>query len=769
MPGVVSEVAGGWVAVVHLPLSGAAGERHARVRHQRHRRQPTTIGWNDAGAIGTLTLVEALSLATSQPRPRGAVDRRLEDPVWELAYTVHTDKQVTGSGTASAAVKTLWKDNKLYVLMHVTDPVLDVSASAPWEQDSVEIYVDNVNAKNGAYRADDTQIRINYQNVTSFGTGDETAQLARLTSATQVVDGRLRRRSGDQPPGGRWPRLVHRRRLPGQRRFGRQAHRDPQLGRSHQRRLPEHLALGRRLAGSDGTRSGNTVGAARPDRGRAQRVGNGQLERSAFHGRQRNHRLRGHGRERARLQHDRRPDLHRRRTDQRRHLLPAGQGDQRRGRGPGFRDVVVVPRLGSTYVPLIPTQILDTSVPIGSGGGHPSPRRPSGRDALTFDVASQSIGDPLRNVPANATAVTGILSVSHGPVAGFLGLTPNQLATHDIHPQLPANDTRSTGVTVTLGPVAPSSVTYAGTSIGAVDVAFDVTGYFIERHERRHLRHRDPPILDPGRRGPGPAGPSPAPDARTSASRSRDRAGIPVASDIVAVTGTLTVTDQTSSGKLVLGPDPADAPATATIYAPKWLRVGSDARATGVTVKLGTGGTLCAVWVGDRGRSTADVIFDVNGYFANNSTGAMYVPVAPNRILDTRVGLGTTPPVGHEVQELPGRQSQPDQSDDQHPRQRNRGDGNPHRHQAAGAGLSRPHACPTGQANDIHPQLPVGQPRHGRDRGAGFGPALAHLRRLRLQVHPGRLRRERLLRERDDERSGTRPPGRPAVAGPVAL
>ena len=84
-------------------------------------------------------------------------------------------------------VSTLWQDNTLYVLAHVTDPILDDTGSDPWVEDSVEIYVDAGNVKNGSYRFDDTQIRINYNNVTSFGTGDEAFQANRLTSATKIV------------------------------------------------------------------------------------------------------------------------------------------------------------------------------------------------------------------------------------------------------------------------------------------------------------------------------------------------------------------------------------------------------------------------------------------------------------------------------------------------------------------------------------------------------------------------------------------------------
>ena len=83
---------------------------------------------------------------------------------------------------------TLWKGNTLYVLADVTDPTVDTTASDPWQQDSVELFVDAGNAKAGGYRPDDTQIRISADNLLSFGTGDETAQRARVTSATSRTD-----------------------------------------------------------------------------------------------------------------------------------------------------------------------------------------------------------------------------------------------------------------------------------------------------------------------------------------------------------------------------------------------------------------------------------------------------------------------------------------------------------------------------------------------------------------------------------------------------
>jgi endo-1,4-beta-xylanase len=187
VPGVVSEVTGGWKAVVSLPLTDAQANDQLSF-DVSVTDGTTTSGWNDPGAMGTLTLVEPLSYTEIAPTPTAPHIDGAEDPVWALANSVSTDKQISGTDTAKASVKLLWQGNTLYVYAHVVDPVLDDTSSDPWQQDSVEIYVDAGNAKNGTYRPEDTQIRINYNNVTSFGTGDEAAQQARLTSATQIVD-----------------------------------------------------------------------------------------------------------------------------------------------------------------------------------------------------------------------------------------------------------------------------------------------------------------------------------------------------------------------------------------------------------------------------------------------------------------------------------------------------------------------------------------------------------------------------------------------------
>lgn len=146
--------------------------------------------WNSPGAVGTLSLVETLAyLEVVGTEVAPAIDGVVDEGLWDAANPVTTDVQVEGSGGATATVRTLWRENTLFVLAEVADPQIDVSGSDPWVQDSVEIYVDPGNAKNGPYRYDDTQIRISADNVASFGTGDVAFQEGRLTSATARVEG----------------------------------------------------------------------------------------------------------------------------------------------------------------------------------------------------------------------------------------------------------------------------------------------------------------------------------------------------------------------------------------------------------------------------------------------------------------------------------------------------------------------------------------------------------------------------------------------------
>ncbi len=104
-----------------------------------------------------------MSVAKGTPEVDGDVDK-----VWENVEPV--ELTITG-GThpnATASAKVLWDENKLYVLMNVKDDVLDASAEAVHEKDSVEVFIDENNHKSDAFEDDDKQYRINYLDETSF-------------------------------------------------------------------------------------------------------------------------------------------------------------------------------------------------------------------------------------------------------------------------------------------------------------------------------------------------------------------------------------------------------------------------------------------------------------------------------------------------------------------------------------------------------------------------------------------------------------------------
>ncbi len=155
--------------------------------------QPDTpIVWNDwtnsqdsdTSKFGTLTLIDAVKwtlAAQGTPVIDGVKDR-----VWTRAAAITTNVWVMGSSGATATVKTLWDSSHLYVFAVVNDSLLSKASANPWEEDSIEVFVDQNNGKTTSYQADDGQYRVNYDNEQSFG-GNASAD--RLVSATRIVPG----------------------------------------------------------------------------------------------------------------------------------------------------------------------------------------------------------------------------------------------------------------------------------------------------------------------------------------------------------------------------------------------------------------------------------------------------------------------------------------------------------------------------------------------------------------------------------------------------
>jgi hypothetical protein len=274
-----------------------------------------------------------------------------------------------------------------------------------------------------------------------------------------------------------------------------------------------------------------------------------------------------------------------------------------------------------TFHPVNPTRILDTRNGTGLAGHFIS------HVARTFQVTG------LAGVPANATAITGNLTVTGQTRPGYLFIGPvpqNNPTSSTLN--FPVKDNRANGVTVALGAGGKLSVTYVGSKAGAAtQVVFDVSGYFTPDASGATFHPIDPTRILDTRNGTGLAGHFISHVARTF--QVTGLAGVP--GGATAVTGNLTVTGQTRPGYLFMGPVAVNNPTSSTLNFPL-----KDTRANGVTVALGAGGTLSVTYVGSGAGATTPVVFDVSGYFTPDTSGVSYVPLNPTRILDTRNGTG---------------------------------------------------------------------------------------------------------------------------------
>jgi hypothetical protein len=274
-----------------------------------------------------------------------------------------------------------------------------------------------------------------------------------------------------------------------------------------------------------------------------------------------------------------------------------------------------------TYHAITPARVLDTR---NGTGGLSGPF--TNHAARTFQVTGGSSG-----VPAGAIAVTGNLTVTGQTSSGYLFIGPaatNNPTSSTLN--FPLGDDRANAVTVALGTGGTLSITFVAPSNGPTAHAiFDVTGYFTPDTSGATYHAVSPTRALDTRNGTGGlSGPFTNHVARTFTV-----SGVP--SGAVAVTGNLTVTGQTSSGYLFIGPTATNNPTSSTLNFP----LGDD-RANAVTVALGTGGTLSITFVAPSNGPSAHAIFDVTGYFTADMSGATYVPLSPTRDLDTRNGTG---------------------------------------------------------------------------------------------------------------------------------
>lgn len=90
------------------------------------------------------------------------------DAVWSSTSVLPVSRYQMAWQGANGTARVLWDEENVYVLFEVKDTRLDKASANAWEQDSVEVFIDENNGKTSFYQDDDGQYRVNFDNETSF-------------------------------------------------------------------------------------------------------------------------------------------------------------------------------------------------------------------------------------------------------------------------------------------------------------------------------------------------------------------------------------------------------------------------------------------------------------------------------------------------------------------------------------------------------------------------------------------------------------------------
>ncbi len=285
---------------------------------------------------------------------------------------------------------------------------------------------------------------------------------------------------------------------------------------------------------------------------------------------------------------------------------------------------------GSTYTAITPTRIVDSRDGV-SGLSHLIGKFVSG-SARTFQVAGLGAGPDM--IPASAVAITGNVTVTRQNGAGFVAVTPtlqNSPASSTLN--FPLADTRANNVTVPLSAQGFLSMTYLATAGRTTDLILDVTGYFLP-DDSAATYHPMPPtrLLNSGT-GIGQPGGIPAPFVAGVPQTFTIDDGVTIPAAATAITGNLTVTNQTKPGYLSITPDPIATPGSSNLNFPL-----GDNRANGFTAPLNATTHQLSIVYSAVAGATTNVILDATGYYLPDLSGLHFYPLNPGRVLDSRTG-----------------------------------------------------------------------------------------------------------------------------------
>ncbi|MGB4645720.1 MAG: sugar-binding protein [Dictyoglomaceae bacterium] len=127
------------------------------------------------------------------------IDAEMDD-IWKTTDEYITDSYVQGTKgkVAYAKFRVLWDESSVYVWAEVYDTVLNKDNSNDWEQDSIEIFIDEDNSKKTSYDSNDAQYRVNFENHQSYGSGASKDFFVTATKKTDfgyIVEAQIKMKS----------------------------------------------------------------------------------------------------------------------------------------------------------------------------------------------------------------------------------------------------------------------------------------------------------------------------------------------------------------------------------------------------------------------------------------------------------------------------------------------------------------------------------------------------------------------------------------------
>lgn len=291
--------------------------------------------------------------------------------------------------------------------------------------------------------------------------------------------------------------------------------------------------------------------------------------------------------------------------------------------------------VGSPFVPLSPTRVLDTR----SGTGAPKAKVGPGAQ-ISLTVAGGQGGVP---VGGGLTAVVLNVTATNPTAASFLTVYPDggdRPATSNLN--FTAGQTTPNLVTVPVG--ADGKVDFFNHT-GSVDVIADIQGYYrtAARPEATNpypagfLVAQAPHRLLDTRNGVG------APKAALTGGKPvtvnvLNAPAVPQGVPIRAVVLNVTATNPSGAGNLVVYPDNVVPPGASNLNFTAGQTI-----ANSVIVPVPADGGIDFL----NHAGTVDALADVQGYYTGGAGGGAFVPVTPTRLLNTRsnggaIGAGGT-------------------------------------------------------------------------------------------------------------------------------